>query len=250
MNIRINNIIKPAAVFPVFICILFCITISHAVLSCADIRSANGTSTAPALKRTNFISSTFEILDNNGFPCGWTITENKDKPRRFHVTIERGDKKELNVVKVDINEESSVHIDTMHCAELDLQNESLLIVQCKIQNMHYIGNWYNRPAGVWIYAYGFKDKHRWMAVRGEGSTDGWVTAVMPFPAKKDKKDGRDLSRPKVLLRCYNMAGVVYFRNPMILEKPTGVDSTHFFEMENGRQVFGNVLTLTDNLKGR
>ncbi|MBN1553345.1 MAG: hypothetical protein JXA11_01260 [Phycisphaerae bacterium] len=160
----------------------------------------------------------------------------------------QGRRPEDNVVKISILKESSVYLDTTRRAELELGKRYLFVVEFKIDDMHYTGNWYNRPAGVRMYVYGMKDKHSTLFVRGDGSTDGWVSAVMPFTTRIDK-DGRDLSRPNVLLRCYNMVGTVSFRKPIIIEVPNGVEASSYFEMDNGRMVHGGVLTLTETQEG-
>ena len=83
-------------------------------------------------------------------------------------------------------------------------------------------------------------KHTWLAIHGEGSTDGWVTGLLPFPREDMRKQ---FAIPNVLLRCYNMAGTVRFREPMILRQPPGTAVQPSFERADGTQVFGGKLQL-------
>ena len=84
-----------------------------------------------------------------------------------------------------------------------------------------------------IYVYGMDNAHTWLAVYGEGSTDGWVTALLPFPLE-DRRE--KFAKSRVLLRCYNMTGTVSFRNPMIVRQPQGLDIQSSFELADGTQV--------------
>ncbi len=199
----------------------------------------------PALKPVKLISSTFEKVEKNGFPAGWKVTVRGDNARFVNVMVERDKKPSKNVVKIQIRKEASVCIDTASPAQLDPGKEYILVVQFKVDDMHYIGHWYNRPAGIRIYTYGTNNKHVWMAVRGEGDTCGWVTAILPFPSINKKEDAKDFSRTNVMLHCYNMMGIVRFRTPIIIERPKNYEITAHFELDNGTSVFGGVLTLKE-----
>jgi hypothetical protein len=199
----------------------------------------------PGTAAENLLSSTFAQLERNGLPAGWKVSRHGENRQRAKVTAERDRKTGQTVMKIEIPREASVFLDTIHPAELDPKKEYLLLVQLKVEDMHYIGHWYYRPAGIRVEAYGMNNKQRWLAVCGEGGTGGWVTAILPFLTSSDREEAEDLSRPKVLLRCNNMVGTVRFRSPMIVEKPAGVDAAGCFELEDGTQVFGGVWFLTE-----
>lgn len=238
---------KHITVSVTFLSIIIIIVSTYKIPSYADNRAANRTCDVPTTNGVNVLSRTFKKLGKNRLPIGWKITKWGKNSSLARVTVERGNNKEPNAVKVRIPREANVYVDTNRRAKLDPKKEYLLVVQFKVENMHYTGHWYYRPAGLWIEVYGLNNKHLSMKVRGEGSTRGWVTTVRAFLNKKNKKTRKDaqyLAQPNVFLRCYNMAGTVYFRNPMIVEKPAGYDATTYFETEDGMKVFGSVFTLT------
>ena len=116
----------------------------------------------------------------------------------------------------------------------------MLVVQMKVDEMHFTGNWYERPAGVRVYVYGTDNKHTWLAIHGEGSTKGWVTAVLPFPPPGQRQQ---FANANVYLRCYNMMGTVSFRNPILLRQPAGGGIQRHFVLEDGTQVTNSHLQL-------
>lgn len=181
--------------------------------------------TAPVTVTKNLLSSTFQRRGEKSLPVGWKLTLDGDHRKKVKVRMQRDGNTGRNVVMMDIPRKASVFLNTIHRTELDPKKEYLFAVQFNVKNMHYIGKWHRRPAGVRIYAYGTNNKYLYMAICGEGSTDGWVTAVLPFLTSRDRNNAQDLSHPNVFLRCYNMTGTVWFRSPMIVEKPAGVDAT-------------------------
>ncbi|NLE30232.1 MAG: hypothetical protein GX629_11255 [Phycisphaerae bacterium] len=194
------------------------------------------------LKPANLISSTFAKIEKNGLPAGWKVTVRGENARFAGVTVERDKKPSQNVVRIQLRKEAGVCLDTAGPAQLVAGKRYLLVVQFKVDDMFFTGHWYHRPAGIWIYVYGTNNKHTWMAVRGEGDTEGWVTALLPFPPVNRKEDAGDFSRTNVILHCYNMVGTVRFRTPMIIEIPKGFDMEAQFELK-GASVYGGNLTL-------
>ncbi|MBT7057463.1 MAG: hypothetical protein HN976_20390 [Lentisphaerae bacterium] len=188
----------------------------------------------------NLLACRFEELDDNGLPAQYKITKKGPHAEQTVVSTEKDDSGHV-VVKAEILREASVHIDSAKRTRLDPDADYFLTVQVRVDDMRYTGNWYKRPAGIRIYAYGLNDKHTWLAIHGEGNTDGWVTGVLPFPHAEDVR--QQLAVPNVLLRCYNMTGTVRFREPMILKKPQGVQIQRAFEQGDGTQVFGGQLQL-------
>lgn len=202
---------------------------------------------APFKKAVNLIPCSFNTLGNIGLPVGWEISKRGDNSDLANVLVERDEIFGQNIIKVTIPKEASVQIDTKQPVILDLAKDYVLVVQFKVEDMHYYGHWYYRPAGIRIEAYGTDNKHNWLAVRGEGDSRGWVTGILFFlnqKSEKDKKDAHNLAYPTVMLRCYNMVGTVYFRNPMIVEIPSGFDVTNYFQMEDRTIIFGGIFSLT------
>lgn len=188
----------------------------------------------------NLLACLFEELGDDGLPAQYTITKAGAHAQKAVVSTEKDDSGTV-VVKAEIPQEASVHIDSAKRTRLDADADYLLTVQVKVDDLRYTGNWYKKPAGIRIYAYGLENKHTWLAIHGEGSTDGWVTGVLPFPATDDVR--RQLAVPNVLLRCYSMTGTVRFRKPMILKQPPGARVRRSFRQTDGTQVFGGQLQL-------
>lgn len=174
----------------------------------------------------------FANLDEEGLPEGWSIEARGDNAEAVDVTTTPDDSGDT-AVTVAIPREASVHLDTQRRFTLDPAEDYMLAVEVKVEDMHYTGDWYRRPAGVRMYVYGMDNKHTWLAIHGEGSTDGWVTGLLPFPQPDHRKQ---FANSRVLLRCYNMTGAVSFRNPMILRQPEGVEVQRSFELADGTQV--------------
>lgn len=200
----------------------------------------------PVPPARNLISSTFAELDKEGLPVGWKITKHGENSHLVDVTVEQDKTTGQNAVKINIPIEACVYVDTIHPADLDPKKEYLLVVPFKVENMYYLGSWHRRPACIrfFAFAYGTGGKRHDTSVYGVGNTQGWVTAVMPFLVDADKKDAEYYSRTDVFLRCYNIAGTVWFRDPMIVEKPEGVEPAIYYEHEDGTQAFGKYFPLT------
>jgi len=188
----------------------------------------------------NLLACRFGQLGDDSLPAQYKITKTGVHAQQAVVSTET-DASGTVVVKAQIPREASVYIDSAKRTRLDADADYLLTVQVKVDDLRYTGNWYKKPAGIRIYAYGLKDKHTWLAIHGEGNTDGWVTGVLPFPQNEDVR--QQFAAPNVLLRCYNMTGTVRFREPMILKQPPGAKVQRSFQREDGTHVFGGQLQL-------
>lgn len=180
----------------------------------------------------NLLPYGFGDLDEDGLPTGWSVDVRGENAEAARVTTSQ-DEDGVTVVTVEMPREATVHLDTTERFRLDPTGDYMLVVQAKVEEMRYTGDWYRRPAGVRIYVYGTENEHTWLAIHGEGGTDGWVTAVLPFPPADHREQ---FASSRVLLRCYNMTGTVSFRAPMILRQPQGIDVQRSFELEDGTQV--------------
>ena len=188
----------------------------------------------------NLLECRFGELGADHLPTQYKITKAGAHPESAVVSTEE-DESGAVVVKVEIPQEASIYVDTAKRTRLDADADYLLTVGVKVDDLRYTGNWYKRPAGIKIFVYGLNDKHTWLAIHGEGSTDGWVTGVLPFPGHDGVRE--QLAVPNVLLRCYSMTGTVRFRKPMILKQPPGTRVPRSFERADGTQVFGGQLQL-------
>ncbi len=180
----------------------------------------------------NLLPYGFADLDEEGLPADWTVDVRGENAETASITASL-DEDGSAVVTMAMPQEASVYLDTTRPTQLDPTGDYMLAVQVKVEDMHYTGNWYKRPAGVRIYVYGTENKHTWLAIYGEGSTDGWVTALLPFPLADHRER---FANSRVFLRCYNMTGTVSFRSPMILRQPQGVAVQQSFRLPDGTLV--------------
>ena len=192
-----------------------------------------------AASPTNLLPWDFSELGDDGLPTGWTVDVRGDNADQIEVSAALDETGE-SVVTMAMPREGSAYLDTTGRFKLDPAQDYVLAVQVKVEDMRYTGDWYGRPAGVRIYVYGTDNRHTWLAIHGEGSTDGWVTALLPFPLADHREQ---FANSRVLLRCYNMTGTVSFRNPVILRPPAGVAVQKAFELTDGTIVADGKLQL-------
>jgi hypothetical protein len=193
---------------------------------------------AKATDPENLLSCTFDKLNNGQLPDDYTLETMGENPDGAVISTEKDDSGAV-AVRIDMSKESSAQINTARVSRLEPGKEYLLTVQVKIDRMQHYGNWYKDPRGVRIYVYGIDNRHVWLAIWGNGSTDGWITGFLPFSTAQ----AGELANPNVFFRCFNMTGTVRFRNPMILERPAGVEIKPGFELADGTRVMGSGLQL-------
>lgn len=70
-----------------------------------------------------------------------------------------------------------------------------------------------------VYIYGNGDRHIWGAFQGSGSTKGWVNLLIPFDTNKDEH----LDSIRLYIRCYDMSGILKFKNPMLVKLPESLN---------------------------
>ena len=187
----------------------------------------------------NLLPFAFAKRNAEGLPADWRVQAGGANAAAAQVTA-AADPAGDAVVSLAMPKEASVFLDTAAPVRLDPDGDYMLVVQMKVDEMHFTGNWYERPAGVRVYVYGTDNKHTWLAIHGEGSTKGWVTAVLPFPPPGQRQQ---FANANVYLRCYNMMGTVSFRNPILLRQPAGGGIQRHFVLEDGTQVTNSHLQL-------
>jgi hypothetical protein len=182
--------------------------------------------------RENLLPYDFATLSDEGLPRDWTVTTAGENAELVEVHTER-DEAGDTIVTMTMPREATAQLDTTRRFTLDPADDYVLAVEVRVEDMRYTGDWYRRPAGIRLYVYGTDNEHRWLAIHGEGSTDGWVTGLLPFPPDDHREQ---FANSRVLLRCYNMTGTVSFRNPVILRQPDGVALERSFELADGTRV--------------
>ena len=189
--------------------------------------------------KTGLLPFTFDQLDGNRLPVHYRIEKAGENAGAAAVSTER-DETGSTVVKIDIPREASVRLGTVKRTRLEPDADYLLAVQIKVEGMHHTGkSWHRENKGIRVEVSDTRHGTAWLAIHSDGSTDGWITAILPFSTKPVKESANSSIR----FRCENMTGTVYVRNPMIRQKPAGVDIRSSFEMADGTQVFSSNLGL-------
>ena len=148
-------------------------------------------------------------------------------------------------IRFDLPERGNLWLDTSTAVQLEEGRKYLFSVRVKIQDMV--------PGGMNLTSKGVErgilmevhsgDTSRnvsvWNAVVGTGSSEGWVTAMIPF----DTNAKPDLAKVSIFLRCYDISGTVWFQDPVLIEVPDGFNMNQQFILENGDTVSGGILTL-------
>ena len=78
--------------------------------------------------------------------------------------------------------------------------------------------------------------HSWLAIHGNGTTDGWVTGMCVFDTDTSKIPEEklpDVWKSGIRLCCKKMTGTVWFQNPSIVELPDSVKMKSHFILNDG-----------------
>lgn len=149
------------------------------------------------------------------------------------------DEEGVPVVTLAIHDEGGANLDLEAPLPLEPEQDYVFMVDMKVEDLYHTGSWYDRPAGIRLYVYGAGNVHTWLAVWGQGGTDGWVTCILPFSTREHE----EFQQVRFYLRCANMIGTVKFRNPVLAPVPEGMELQRSFEMEDGSSVFNSALQL-------
>ncbi|MFA5646468.1 MAG: hypothetical protein WDA18_08995 [Candidatus Ratteibacteria bacterium] len=189
-------------------------------------------------KSNNLLPYNFDNLNKKGLPADWHLKVSGDNPEAVKVSTVKDENGNI-LVKMEMEKEANVWMETSKEFQINPKDDYIFMVQVKVENISHFKDWYKGPAGVNIAVYGTDNKHTWLAVYGKGDTDGWLTGILPLPYNDEVRSY--FTRSKILLRCRNMTGTVYFRNPMILKTPLG--AKRMFELENGEQIVNSYIRL-------
>jgi len=188
-------------------------------------------------RRLPSLSPSFASLDKDRLPAAWSIVPKTEDAKLAKVTVEPGRPPANNAILMDIPKEATLLVETKAPVKLAPGKEYLLVVEMKIEDMHTIGHWFQRPTGIRIRATGVGGGGKYLSVRGNGDTDDWVTAMLPLPAPAP---GANCG---ISLQCHNMTGKIRFRNPMIIPVPPGVEAESCFILQDGYLSFGGTLAI-------
>lgn len=204
-----------------------------------DLQSELKTSRTPGNKNDgNLFPVNFNNLNKQSLPDGLKILPGKNS-ESSEITMAM-DESGVPSIKVQLQQPAAVSL-LSPSVNLSPDGQYVLICRFKVENMHYSGSWYKDKKGIWILIKGLKF-HTWMAITGTGSSDGWITAILPFAGSDEK---RDFSKIQVFLRCLGMTGTVSFNQPVLVKKPDSVGMEEYFESDNGKKIKGTFVSLDE-----
>ena len=142
-------------------------------------------------------------------------------------------------VRMESKTFGELNLDSPFLEFMEAGKSYLLTLKVKVNDMRLKGHWWTERCGFWVRVYDTKsDKQTWCNLGGNGSTDGWVTVMLPF-----KHDELAHGTYRLLFRCKDMTGMVWIQDPVVIEIPEGVDMERSFVLSDGRTVVGSHLTL-------
>lgn len=186
-------------------------------------------------KAENLLKHDFSKLDSKGVPVGYKVSFDDASKGKMTVSQEDG----TNVVKLEIPEQGKGFIDTNYALDIKENKKYILTIQLKIEEQKYSGKGIHFFY-VCVYNTG-NGKHIYNKIIGHGSTDGWLTVVLPIDtAKNAELVGRGT---KILLRGYFVSGTYSLKKPMLVEIPADLELEAHYILDNNKTIPGGLLRL-------
>ncbi|MCF6176962.1 MAG: hypothetical protein L3J71_14475 [Victivallaceae bacterium] len=186
----------------------------------------------------NMLKHDFSKLGKDGLPVGYKVTFDKASKGKATVIQEAG----VNIVKLELPEQGKAFLDSTFLLGMKKNRRYLFTIQLKIDNQAYTGK------GVhFFYACAYNtgnNKHIYNKVMQQGSTDGWITAVLPIDTAKRPL----LVGAKLFLRSYYVSGTYWLKNPMLIELPKDVEIKAHYILANDETISGPLLRLKPLVK--
>lgn len=203
--------------------LLFCSCLSVAVFS-----------DAASDKAENLLQYDFSKLDAQGLPVGYKVFFDEHSNGKITVSEEAG----TNVVKLEMPEQGQGHLDSNYLLDLQKNKKYILSLQLKVKDQYYAGGPKQHSFTVYVYNSG-NGKHIYNQIFGHGSTDGWLTVVLPVDTEKNP----DLVGARLLLRGNAVSGTYWLKKPMLVEIPTNLEIKAHFILENDKTIPSHALRL-------
>ena len=177
------------------------------------------------------------------FPSGFKITSGQGAEGKVHLDYKVFVGIAGPSIRFDLSEKGNLWLDASAPLQLETARKYLFSVRVKVRDMFPGGPCTDNlgvTRGVLIYVHSvIKPTYTFAGIIGNGNTEGWVTAMLPF----DTGANPDLVQAKIFLRCYDLSGTVWFQDPVLIEQPDGFQMKAQFVQENGDVVSGNLLKL-------
>lgn len=176
----------------------------------------------------NLLKFTFQDANNDSIPDGYYVKKKNAETATVVYDKTVSYKGKGSSVKITLPQEGTVRLDMFkRIKDLQPDKEYLFIMNVKIKDMHINGKWYTDKGATRCfiaYLQRSKGSNAWMAIAGNGSTDGWVTIMCPFTPKGNLR---------ILLRCEKMSGTIWLQNPAIIELAKGMAMKRHFILKDG-----------------
>ena len=205
-----------------------------------DVARAQPRAKQDSMDQANLLPHTFIDRNGDGFPDGYKRRDG----HRERVSYDRFSRARGGgpVIRINMPELVSVYLDS-EPFHLEKGKRYLFSVEIRMKDIDF-------PAGkskwepkaytfvAYVYAVG-SNTHIWTWITHKGSTQGWVTLMLPFDTIKHSA----LSHARILLRCRKLRGTVWLRDPTIVELPNSMKIPKHFILRNGHATMSPDLVL-------
>ena len=115
--------------------------------------------------------------------------------------------------------DSFIEFDQIRNLKLKANTRYLFSIQVKVKNLRTIVPWYKNGAYSCFYAMVFSGTSKWSSIRGSGSTDGWITLLLPF----DTGEKKQFKYPRIFFFFFFCSGEIWLQCPSLIELPQGTE---------------------------
>jgi len=143
--------------------------------------------------------------------------------------------KNVKVTKFVIDQAKYVDMRSACMKNLQMDKNYLLSFDLKIENLKMPDK-----NGIRFYIYSGTGKHAWIQVYGDGSTDGWLTAILPFSGKDLDANAGSVY---FLVIFNSVTGTICFSDASVTELPEKTKMVPGFLTSEGASAGGQVLML-------
>lgn len=217
---------------------------SYTIMSKTQAAELNNKSTDVTIKKmmrpitkisTHNLLPVFDDKDNDGFPDAYKMRKGKGKENVSYVS-----KASIPTLKIKGTPDDKLIFETTARIKLEKNKKYLFSVELKIDKMRFSGRWYKDHRGFWIYVYGRHNMHKWMAVAGNGSTNGWITVMLPFNTIGEKNE--NLCDSNIIFIIDHTAGTFYARNPLLIERNSNDEMKQHYIKADGSTIVNSRFT--------
>lgn len=190
-------------------------------------------------KPPEMYSFPFKKVEGKDLPDGFRFKAPPENGKTVLLPV-KDEKGSYNILKIELlKKKSSVYITSSERILLNENKNYVFMIHVKIDNIRTDNR---QQSGMIIYVYGGKKHYTSIRITGNGSTDGWLTAYIPFSTSEDQL----LMSPYLMLRCLNMKGTVCFKLAGIIEeRNTEGYSQRFFVNKKGKRINKGLIRLNN-----